>query len=153
METLLDDLIGRFRIAQDAAVAFLLDVAKVPWPDSNRQWGTDCYEVCRQAKLPPGTQLKPHGYGVEVIAAGLLLDFDWGDEGEPDGFDGWRLYYFAMRCQPKIACTHSQLNGMLDEALAQGLLIKDRLLHYDPQRRACRQRSEWRKFAAGEQGR
>lgn len=140
MDPLLYDLIGKFRLAQDAAVAFLIDVANVPWPASNRQWAFYCYDACRQAKLPPGAQLKPHGYGVEVIADGLLVNFDWGENGEPDGFDGWRLYHFAVSNHPEIACTHTQLNELLAAAFAEGALIEDRLLYYDLQRRALRRR-------------
>lgn len=141
MDPLLDDLIGRFRLAQDAAVAFLIDVAKMSWPASNRDWARrHMYERPVVGALPNGAALYPHGHGIAVVAENLNVDFDWGDEGEPDGFDGWRLYVFSLDNCPQINCTHTQLNELLKSAVAQGFLIESGQLYYDPKRRASRQR-------------
>jgi hypothetical protein len=142
MDPLLDELIGKFRSAQDAAVAFLVDVAKMPWPNSNREWSWSIRELTPQITLPDGVILRPHGYGIAVIAEGLDVDFDWGDWGEPDGFDGWRLYWFSLQNCPQIACTHVQLNELLESALAEGSLVKSGSLYFDPNRRARRVREE-----------
>lgn len=138
MDPLLDDLIGRFRLAQDGAVVFLVDVAKVPWPESTLDWALRIRENACQATLPLGAKLRPHGYGIEVVTENLNVDFDWGDKGEPDGFDGWRLYRFSIENCPQVACTHAQLNELLASALAEGSLVKSGSLYYDPKRRAPR---------------
>ncbi len=140
MDPLLDDLIGRFRLAQDAAVAFLVDVVKMPWPDSNRDWSWRIRELTPEIILPSGTTLHPHGYGIRVISENLNVDFDWGDNGEPDGFDGWRLYWFSLENCPQITCTHTQLNELLESAVAEGVLVNSGSLYYDPNRRADRRR-------------
>ena len=142
MDPLLDHLIGKFRAAQDAAVALLIDVAKVQWPESNRTWAwRHIHELPPELTQPlPGITLRPHGFGIEVVAENLNVDFDWGDEGEPDGFDGWRLYLFSHDNCPELKCTYAQLNELLKSALTEGSLIKSGQLYYDPNRRARRQR-------------
>ena len=64
------------------------------------------------------------------------IDFDWGSNGEPDGFDSWRLYNYSLDNLPSVESTHSVVNDWLDAALADGELIKVGGLYYDPKHRA-----------------
>lgn len=136
MDPLLDDLVGRFRAAQDAAVIFLRDVIKLPRPKSNIDWALHIREHVRQASVPAGVTLRPHGYGIEVVTETINVDFDWGDRGELDGFDGWRLHWFSLQNPSKVEYSHAQLNELLELAVRGGALIKSGSLYFDPKRRA-----------------
>ncbi len=142
MAPALSDIIRQFRMAQDRAVAFLVDVLGpelgLRLPASNREWVSICGEfgLTRRQRIN-GVGIYTHGYGIELIFDGLTIDFDWGDSGEPDGFDAWRLENFCRLNKIKIVRRdHSQIQGWLDEATAVGELIKDTLLYYDPTNRA-----------------
>jgi hypothetical protein len=101
MHSVLADRIGRFRSAQDLGVAVVAEVlgpALGVWlPATNREWVTICAE-CGLYKIRDveGIGVNAHGYGIELVLDGVTIDFDWGDSGEPDGFDTWRLRNIAQ---------------------------------------------------------
>jgi hypothetical protein len=86
-----------------------------------------------------GGEVYSHGYGIELVIDGVTIDFDWGERGESDGFDVWRLYNFA-RLNPAIVARvpHAQVREWMEEALAAGELVEDRYLCYSPRHRARR---------------
>lgn len=136
MNPTLEILIERFRGAQDIGVAKLIHELAVPRPTS----GVDWVHYCSQSGLYKTNEIRgvgvyAHGYGIELKIGPLTIDFDWGANGEPDGFDGWRLYNFALDNLPDIECTHADVNGWLDDALGDGELTKEGNLYYDPNRR------------------
>ena len=87
----LAEIFAAFRSAQDRAVATLTKDFGYPRPDSVSAWAFYCkdqgFHYDRVTKN--GIVCYFHGYGVEVTFPDLVIDFDWGDAGEPDGFDGW----------------------------------------------------------------
>jgi len=144
MNPVLAEMIGRFRSAQDRGVAFVTDVLGpalgVRRPASNREWVAICGDcgLLKRRHLE-GVEVYAHGFGIELIFDGLTIDFDWGDRGEPDGFDGWRLWYFCQTNAIKVDCgSCSQVRSWLEEAVVLGELTKDRLLYYSPDHRATR---------------
>lgn len=137
MFPILDTLINRFRDAQDVAVATLIHQLNIPQPESNRAWSLYCAENgLHQTRELNGIGIYAHGYGIELKIDELTIDFDWGDNGEPDGFDGWRLYTFSTNNCPDIECSHSDVDGWLESAYAAGELLKEGSLYYDPRCRA-----------------
>jgi hypothetical protein len=48
------------------------------------------------AANPFAKQFYPHGSGLELAMDDLYIDFDYSNEGHPDGFDKWRLYVYLM---------------------------------------------------------
>jgi hypothetical protein len=136
MNQTIDLLIDRFRKAQDIGVKTLTDQLEIPRPISNRHWWRYCqendlYSIDNQN----GVGIYAHGYGIALTIGKLRIDFDWGDNGEADGFDGWRLYNFACDNCPEIGCSHEIVIDWLEEALKEGSLIKSGELYYDPKRR------------------
>lgn len=142
MNPVLADMIGRFRQAQDLGVAAVIEVLGpalgVRPPASNVEWVVMCgelglYKICECN----GVGVYAHGFGIELIFDDLTIDFDWGDSGEPDGFDAWRLWNFVRANEIAVDCASlSQVRSWLEEAEALGELSRDRLLYYSPAHRA-----------------
>jgi hypothetical protein len=136
------DLINRFRVAQDRAVATIVEALGgtlgVRLPTSNRDWLTVTAECgLYNVRWLNGVEIYAHGFGIELIFPDLVIDFDWGDAGEPDGFDAWRLWIFAKLNNIPLACSGSpQVRDWLDEAVANGELTRDTSLDYSPAHRA-----------------
>ena len=142
MHPVLANLINRFRAAQDYGVTLVRDVlgsaVGVRLPTSNHEWVTICAECgLYQIDWVSGIEVYAHGYGIELIVDGLTIDFDWGDHGEPDGFDCWRLWNFARGNGLPLPCESSvQVRSWLEEAAARGELTRDTHLYYSPRHRA-----------------
>ena len=133
----LDILIDRFRTAQDIAVHTLIYKLNIPQPQSDRAWAFYCAENdLHQTRELNGIGIHAHGYGIELRIDDLTIDFDWGANGEPDGFDGWRLYNFKIDSCSDVVCSHIDVNSWLETAYAEGELLKNGSLYYDPKRRA-----------------
>ena len=96
-------LIDEFRTAQDFGVYVLTNDLKLPRPQSGLHYHDYC---CKhglfQVRLIDEVGFYAHGYGVELKIKSLTIDFDWGDKGQADGFDVWRLYNFAVQNLPAV---------------------------------------------------
>lgn len=135
----LNVLIKKFRHAQDQGVELLVTKLGIPIPESNRGW----FVYCRDSGLysesqVDGVLVHAHGFGIAIETDKLCIDFDWGDNGEADGFDGWRLYVFSLEHGIDFGCTHKQCNDWIKQAYEAGELERDTHLYYDPRFRARR---------------
>lgn len=137
-------LIERFREAQDRGVSFIVGVLGptlgVRLPNSPMEWLTICGETgLYNTRWVNGVAVYTHGYGIELIFDGLTIDFDWGEAGEPDGFDVWRLWNFARLNPYGAHCPeHAEVRAWVEEAAAAGELTQDRYLYYSPAHRTER---------------
>ncbi len=62
-------------------------------PASHDEWAL--YQLPANLNLPSGTRIQKHGYGCRFKNERVYVDFDFGANGEIDGFDCWRLYDFS----------------------------------------------------------
>lgn len=146
MHPTLWSLITQFRAAQDRGLGFIVDVLGptlgVRLPTSNREWVTHSGETgLYNVRRVNGVEVCTHGYGIWLIFPDLDIDFDWGDHGEPDGFDVWRLWNFARWNGFRFGCcelTHQQVGDWVEEAHNLGELTRDRFLYYSPLHRAAK---------------
>jgi hypothetical protein len=142
MNLILADVIARFRRAQDCGVAVVVDVLAptldVRLPASNREWVAICAECgLYHVRWVNGIEIYVHGYGIELVLPDVTIDFDWGDEGEPDGFDAWRLWNFVRENRLDVKCEgHSQMISWVEQAHECRKLTKDNYLYYSPAHRA-----------------
>lgn len=141
------ELIERFRTAQDRGVAFVADVLGpvlgVRLPRSPREWVGICGETgLYHARWVNGVEVYSHGYGIELTFADCAIDFDWGEAGEPDGFDVWRLWNFASsNALGAPFPTHAEVRDWVESASAAGELTRDFYLCYSPHHRAVARRT------------
>jgi hypothetical protein len=136
MHETLRNLIDEFRTAQDVGVCVLVNDLKIPRPKSGLDWHDYC---CRhglfQVRLIDEVGFYAHGYGVELKIRGLIIDFDWGDNGEADGFDVWRLYNFAVENHSSFSASFAAIESWMATSLQNGELVKEGYTYYDPSRR------------------
>lgn len=137
MDHRLDQLIEGFRAAQDIGVAVLTRDLRIPIPSSGRDWWVYCkqnglYEIEELQGIP----IRAHGFGIELTIGSMIIDFDWGPNGEQDGFDGWRLYVYPLNNDMEEELSHAEINDLLQSAFGAGELIKIDELYFDPKRRA-----------------
>ncbi|WP_285605816.1 DUF6896 domain-containing protein [Geothrix edaphica] len=92
MDTHLNLLIQDYARAVNSAVA-LMQKGGLPKPSSNIEWSR--YEIPQKGVLPGGVPYFKHGFGCFVELPGSPVDFDFGFEGQTNGFDSGRLLRFA----------------------------------------------------------
>ena len=92
MNSGLAKLIADYQMSVFDAVS-LLKKSGIPLPTSNTEWtGVD---IPARGMLEGGVPYFKHGYGCAVRLPGNSVDFDFGANGEIDGFDSWRLASYA----------------------------------------------------------
>ena len=125
-------VIETFRQAQDAAVATLRDKFGVHPPVSNMEWAKARGQLDLQERAwEAGMKIRAHGFGVELRVPGHLIDFDWGDRGEANGFDTWRLWNHCAENRLFLdTVSYELLDDWLKDAHSAGELVKDRRLYY-----------------------
>lgn len=137
MHPTLDLLIERFRAAQDLAIDTLTGDLQLPLPTTARDWWSYCGENgLYNIREIRGIGFFAHGFGVALQIGSLSIDFDFGRNGEIDGFDSWRLYLHAKDNLPHLSCDHLEVNRWLQESLVAGELVQIDALCFDPKRRA-----------------
>lgn len=92
MDSGLARLIADYQASVRDAVT-LLKMSGIPLPASNTEWtGVD---IPARGVLDGGVSYFKHGYGCAVRFTSRAVDFDFGANGEIDGFDSWRLVSYA----------------------------------------------------------
>jgi len=100
----------------------MLEAVGIPRPASTKDWVG--YDVPGSGSLPDGGEYNIHGYGCAVNSPAVRVDFDFGADGQIDGFDCWRLLRFAgnkLEKQYGIA-DESELRSIFDNACNSGEL-------------------------------
>ena len=98
MDAGLSKIIEAFNAAQRKAVEVLEFKFMCEKPASQGDFIFRCAPAIREANYSAGGySIRPHGIGMEVEGNGLSIDFDFGENGEFNGFDAFRLYNFSGR--------------------------------------------------------
>ncbi|MEL6694585.1 MAG: hypothetical protein AAFP89_00035 [Bacteroidota bacterium] len=98
--TILEDfyhLLQQFHLRQEEALDILSDKWNITFPKTCHEWIDWCIHAGKR-KLPmnkEGVKIHPHGFGLSLSNGQFWIDFDFGENGEADGFDAWRLRRFA----------------------------------------------------------
>jgi hypothetical protein len=94
MDNRLAKLIRDYQRRVADAVA-IMESAGISRPKSNLDWTVR--KDPGRITLSSGFSFYKHGFGCSVDGPEWGVDFDFGDQGQIDGFDAWRLYDFARR--------------------------------------------------------
>ncbi len=92
MDSGLSRLIADYQAKVAVAVA-MLESAGIPRPSTNREWVKTI--LPHEGSLGNGFSYCKHGFGCRVHGPERQVDFDFGDEGQIDGFDAGWLFGFA----------------------------------------------------------
>jgi len=92
MNTALTDLVSDYLAAVSTAVR-LMQESGLPLPETNTAWAIN--GIPQSGMLHGGVRYYKHGYGCAVHLRSEVVDFDFGANGETNGFDLWRLSAFA----------------------------------------------------------
>lgn len=118
LRPLIDDYKSTVARAVDA-----LDATGIPRPASTTEWVG--YDVPGRAELVGGGEYFIHGFGCAVRLPDISVDFDFGDDGQIDGFDWSRLLSFAgSRLFKRYGIRDEiELRSLIDDAHASGDLV------------------------------
>lgn len=102
-------------------------------PQHPLEWQSS--SIPQSGYLDPSEQIAYflHGYGCCVRLPTGTVDWDFGQEGQIDGFDVWRLYEFVQRGTQNFPEFRDEevLKGVFAEAKSKGLFHKsDYILYY-----------------------
>lgn len=83
--------------------------------DIRRLWRTNAIKRC--GKVARGVKYELHGIGCRINFSTGSVDFDYGPNGEINGFDTWRLYNFARErpSKHKKYCDEEIIKKELEE--------------------------------------
>jgi len=91
-------------------------------PFSSAEWVE--FDIPAHGELEGGAHYRKHGFGCEIKLPVSEVDFDFGRQGEIDGFDLWRLQQFSKENLSKYGIeTQDALKKLFEEAIATGTLI------------------------------
>ncbi|AWF81664.1 hypothetical protein BTJ40_12970 [Microbulbifer sp. A4B17] len=122
----LKEIIDRFNEAQETAVNILESVFECPRPVSAMDFTTRCKQELRDKNYQcGGYKIRPHGIGMEVNVNGIKIDFDFGHNGEINGFDAWRLYNFVNQNNIKSPLnSEGKIKAAFELAVFNGFIYK-----------------------------
>jgi len=90
-------------------------------PIKNGAWAS--LDIPYRGKTDDGLQYFKHGFGVAIKFDGGEIDVDFGDNGEYDGFDGWRLFRFAKASDFQTPYKdHCEVEADIKDAESKGQL-------------------------------
>lgn len=93
----MDTRLARLIADYQAAVREVIDAMQrsgLQLPASNDDWAGN--DIEQRGELAGGIPYFKHGYGCAArLPSGIAVDFDFGDNGEIDGVEAWRLAGFA----------------------------------------------------------
>lgn len=104
-------------------------------PITNLEWVS--FNIPQRGQTAEGLHYFKHGYGVAIRYDGGEIDIDFGDNGEYDGFDGYRLFRFAVESNMRIPYRNAQeLVADIKEAESKGeIWYSGYILYYLSNRR------------------
>ena len=135
MEQRLSVLIEDYLAAVAKATELLAD-SGIPLPNSNIEWA--CNGIRQVGELKGGIPYFKHGYGCRVTLPTGEVDFDFGDGGQTNGVDLWRLAAFADDRLGKYGFDdEAELKESFERALReQEIKYSGYILHYQTENEA-----------------
>lgn len=121
MNKQLAQLISDYQSAVGTAVS-LMQESGIEIPSSRSDWVH--LEIPAHGELNNGASYHKHGYGCWVQMSSGKVDFDFGQQGQIDGFDEWRLWNFCKDRPGTYAFdTEQAFYDRIRHALEEGVLV------------------------------
>lgn len=105
-----------------AEAVTLLEASEFPTPTSNQEWANTISPY--RETLLGGIGYYKHGFGCAVYLRPYPVDFDFGDEGQINGFDPYRPALFASeRLNTFGFQSEAELNESFEIAIQEGKIV------------------------------
>ena len=130
MKTELRELIEAYQTKAAELIPRLAGALGFNLPVKDSEWAG--LDIPHRGKTVDGLEYFKHGFGMAIKYDGGVIDIDFGDKGEYDGFDAWRLFRFAEESKlPTPYVDHRQVEFDMKEAEASGeLRFSGYILYY-----------------------
>ena len=121
MDKQLAQLISDYQLAVGTAV-LLMSNSDIEIPSNSSGWLD--LDIPANGELNNGIRYYKHGYGCKVHLSEGEVDFDFGRQGQIDGFDDWFLWKFCQgRSNTYAFATQQALFDCVQHALKEGKLV------------------------------
>lgn len=129
MDSRLFTLINDYQASVRQAVELMV-ASGTERPTSNTEWAG--LDIPQKGELNGGVRYYKHGYGCAVHLPNGGVDFDFGANGEIDGFDLWRLIAFSEgRLDQYGFSNEKEMKEVFDSSARSGeLRFSGYLLYY-----------------------
>jgi hypothetical protein len=118
----LERIIGLYQSAVAELFPRLAKHLGTELPITNNEWVQKSYE--QRGTTSCGIQYFIHGYGVALKYQTTEIDFDLGAEGQINGIDPWKLWYFLEGSKIKTNFSSSkEVENAIKTEVAQGNMV------------------------------
>lgn len=101
----------------------------IPLPRSWHDWLH--LEIPQEGFLNNGARYYKHGIGCCITSSTISIDFDFGENGEINGFDAWRLFSFAGSELADYGFRNlNDIQTKINDELANGAILQDDSMNY-----------------------
>ena len=117
-------IISMFNLAQVEAVEILETVFNCPRPKDQMDFICRCKPWVQKLRYKlNGFKIRPHGIGMAINMGKTKIDFDFGENGEIDAFDAYRLFNFikANKIESSFK-TEEEIQTEISKAVNMGLI-------------------------------
>ena len=126
-------LLQQFHQRQREATELVAEKWNITFPKTCHEWIDWCIHAGKR-KLPmnkEGVKIHPHGFGLSLSNGQFWIDFDFGENGEADGFDAWRLWDFAEGNKiPTLFQSGDEIKEVITVEMERGALIFSGYINY-----------------------
>lgn len=127
------EVIAKFNEAQRVCCEILAREWQVSLPITNNHWSALPLDetVTKSVFEKHNIKVFPHGYGLTMTTNEFTIDFDFGDNGEANGFDPGRLERFNQDNKiTKVIKEYHEFENVLKSELAKGNLVYSGYINY-----------------------
>jgi len=129
MNRIIKDLIHDYIQKVEARFEQFSRETNTPSPKTNLDWALKGPK--KKGTLSDGTTYSKHGYGCLFEGEKDSVDFDFGEHGEIDGFDTWRLInYFESLDSEGLQLKESEIKEWINTEEKEGRIEKRGNLYY-----------------------
>jgi len=120
------NLIKLFNKTQAKALDILETKFSCSRPVSTADYISRCVPIIREANYEASVyKIRPHGYGMEINVGSKTIDFDFGQNGEFNGFDAWRLENFVKENNINTPLdTKEKIETAINTAIKKGYIYQ-----------------------------
>ena len=126
MNSELIKIINLFNKSQENAIEKLENDFDCPRPKDSMDYILRCVPIIRELNYSSnGITIKPHGIGMMINTGKEKIDFDFGKNGEFNGFDAYRLANYIRLNKIKTELdTEEKMKRAFNKALERNSLVE-----------------------------